>query len=68
MDGVLDLVPEEPQVPAEEAAWIEEQIAARKAARAARDFRQADSIRDEITARGFAIEDSALGTRWWKRF
>lgn len=68
MDGVLDLVPEEPQVDADEAMWIEEQIAARKAARAARDFKQADAIRDEITARGFAIEDSASGTRWWKRF
>lgn len=67
MDSVLDLVAEEPQVDAEDAAWIEGKIAERKAARGNRDFKLADTIRDEITARGFAIEDSPTGTRWSKR-
>jgi len=68
MDGVLDLVPEGQQVDDSEAAWIEERLAARKAARSARDFAQSDAIRDEIVARGFNIEDGPTGTRWSKRF
>jgi cysteinyl-tRNA synthetase len=63
MDSVLDLVPEE-EGDAELAAWVEERLDARKAARARRDFKDADAIRAEIVARGIAIEDSAEGTRW----
>lgn len=45
-------------------AAIEQQIADRNAARAAKDFATADRIRDELAAQGIAIEDSADGTRW----
>jgi len=44
--------------------WVEERIAARAAARAARDFGLADAIRDELEARGVALEDGPSGTRW----
>jgi cysteinyl-tRNA synthetase len=43
---------------------VEERLAARAAARAARDFATSDGIRREVEARGVAIEDSAAGTRW----
>jgi cysteinyl-tRNA synthetase len=46
------------------AAWVEERIEARQAARRARDFGQADAIRDEIAARGVTIEDTPQGPRW----
>jgi cysteinyl-tRNA synthetase len=64
MDGVLDLVPVETETDAELSAWVEERLAARKAARAARDFAEADSIRAELVARGVTIEDTASGTTW----
>lgn len=65
MDGVLDLVPEQ-ETDAELAVWVEERLAARRAARERRDFAAADAIRVELTGRGIAIEDSAAGTRWSK--
>ncbi|WP_043764813.1 cysteine--tRNA ligase [Algiphilus aromaticivorans] len=46
------------------AEQIENLIAARDAARKAKDFAEADRLRDEITALGVTIEDSPQGTRW----
>ncbi len=46
------------------AAWVEERIEARAAARAARDFAAADAIRDELAERKIVLEDGADGTRW----
>lgn len=46
------------------AAWVEERIAARQAARKARDFAQADAIRDEVAGRGVTLEDTPQGPRW----
>jgi cysteinyl-tRNA synthetase len=39
-------------------------IAARNAARKAKDFKEADRIRDELLAMGIVIKDSKDGTTW----
>ncbi len=39
-------------------------LADRTAARAAKDFARADAIRDQLTAAGIAIEDTATGPKW----
>jgi cysteinyl-tRNA synthetase len=46
------------------AALVEERLAARAAARAARDFAAADAIRDQLVAAGVQVEDSPAGARW----
>jgi cysteinyl-tRNA synthetase len=43
---------------------IESFIAARNAARKARDFKEADRIRDELAAMGVVLKDSKDGTTW----
>ena len=45
-------------------AEIETAIAARQAARKARDFKESDRIRDELKAKGVILEDGAKGTTW----
>ncbi|MDH4171799.1 MAG: cysteine--tRNA ligase [Acidimicrobiia bacterium] len=45
-------------------AEIDALVTARQQARAARDFAEADRIRDELAARGVVIEDTADGTSW----
>ena len=47
-----------------DAGWVEERIAARIAARKAKDFAQADSIRNEVTAKGVELRDTPKGTDW----
>ena len=64
INSVLDVVPEAAGPDPELARWVEEKLAARKDARARRDFAQADAIRKEIEGRGIAIEDGPQGTRW----
>jgi cysteinyl-tRNA synthetase len=53
-------------VDAETEAWILERIEARKAAKKAKDFAQADAIREELKEKGIAIEDTREGTKWKK--
>ena len=45
-------------------AMIEQRIADRVAARKARDFKQADAIRDQLAALGVVLKDSPAGTTW----
>jgi len=47
-----------------DAVWIEQRIEDRRLARLNKDFEQADHIRDELSAAGIRIEDSADGTTW----
>jgi cysteinyl-tRNA synthetase len=50
-----------PSLPKEE---IENRIAARNAARKAKDFKESDRIRDELAAMGIVLKDSKDGTTW----
>ena len=48
-------------------ARIEAAIAERKAARAGRDFKRSDQIRDELAAAGIVLEDKPGGITVWRR-
>jgi cysteinyl-tRNA synthetase len=43
---------------------IADAIEARKAARARKDFRESDRIRDDLLAKGIVLKDSPAGTTW----
>jgi cysteinyl-tRNA synthetase len=43
---------------------IEAKITQRIAAKANKDFAQADAIRDELAALGIVLKDSRVGTSW----
>ena len=50
--------------PAAQLAAIQAQIAARAAAKAAKNFAEADRIRNDLLAQGIVLKDSASGTTW----
>ena len=62
VDRVLGLLPDagEPELD----AGLRDLIDRRAAARAARDWSASDRLRDELAARGIAVEDSRDGQRW----
>jgi cysteinyl-tRNA synthetase len=73
IDGVLDLTPRPQDSDGDEdarlererlAEWVEERLAARREARAARNFALADAIRLEIEQRGIEVKDGPGGTEW----
>jgi cysteinyl-tRNA synthetase len=53
-----------PQSSAIDDAQVEDMITARNAARKAKDFAEADRLRDELTAMGVEIKDGPEGTTW----
>ena len=63
-DPVLDILPKQA---ASLDAGIEALIAARNAARKARNFAESDRLRDELLARGILLEDTPGGTRWRRK-
>lgn len=62
----LDLTVEEEENQADDAlaAFVEEKIAERQAARKEKDFAKADAIRQELLDKGVAIKDTREGTVW----
>jgi cysteinyl-tRNA synthetase len=69
LGGVLGLLQADPQqflqagVTVDEAT-IQSRIEARAAAKKAKDFAQADAIRQELAAQGIVLKDGAGGTTW----
>ena len=67
IDGVLGLLEVARAFRAldgETVAWVDRIVDERRAAREAKNFARSDAIRDELAARGIALEDSPQGTRW----
>ncbi len=48
-------------------AAVEELLAARRAARGAKNFAESDRIREQLTAAGILLEDKAGGVTQWRR-
>jgi len=65
--GVMSLRRAEDREPPIPEAEIQAAIEARQAARRARNFAEADRIREDMAARGVLFEDSAQGTRWKRK-
>jgi cysteinyl-tRNA synthetase len=71
LGGVLGCLQADPQTflqagAGDDAAWIEEMIAKRIAAKKAKDFATADAVRDELVAKGIVLKDGPEGTVWTK--
>ena len=67
LGAVMGLLQKDPEVwfqGGADSVAIEQKIAARIAAKSAKDFKAADAIRNELTAMGIILEDSAQGTTW----
>jgi cysteinyl-tRNA synthetase len=53
-------------LPTEVVARVEPLIAARKSARAAKNWAESDRIRDELLAMGVALKDNKDGSTTWE--
>jgi cysteinyl-tRNA synthetase len=62
--GILDLERTAEKEHGLDAAQIEALIVERREARASKNRKRADEIRDELAAMGVVLEDSSTGTRW----
>lgn len=60
----LGLTEEEEERDEELAAYVEERIACRAAAKKERDFAKADAIRAELLEKGIVLKDTREGTLW----
>ena len=59
-----DYLASDPHAIVVDAAVVDSLIEKRTAARARKDFKESDRIRDELAAMGIAIKDSKDGTTW----
>jgi cysteinyl-tRNA synthetase len=70
LGGVLGLLQEDPQgflqagISDLDESAIQAQITARATAKAAKNFAEADRIRQELTGMGIVLKDSPTGTKW----
>jgi len=69
LGGVLGVLQQVPQVYMQgglDATAIEAAIASRNAAKAAKNYAEADRIRKELAAQGIELKDGPQGTTWVK--
>jgi cysteinyl-tRNA synthetase len=69
LGGVLGLLQDNPQTflqggASDDEVAIQEQIAARATAKAAKNFAEADRIRNALLTKGIVLKDSPTGTTW----
>ena len=65
LDGVLGLLYKQEEGD-DLAAWVEDLIAKRQEARKAKNWAEADRIRDELKEKGIILEDTKQGVKWKK--
>ncbi|HLN02487.1 MAG TPA: cysteine--tRNA ligase [Bryobacteraceae bacterium] len=66
-DSIFDVLRPSAQKESLSDAEVEARIAARTQAKKARNFSEADRIRDELTAEGIILEDTKDGIRWKRK-